>query len=86
MYDNQPIDPAFMVLPSLGMLFLLNIIFAVGNGFVAARLGKSAVLWVIVSLIPVVNYFFMFYVVYAVILGVLRRLNAILDKLGTVPA
>lgn len=62
----------------------LWIALAVGNGFIARALGKHVALWVILSLIPVVNYFFYIYIVYAVVLGVLNRLNAIIARGGAV--
>ena len=71
-------------LPVLVVLIALWIALAVGNGFIARALGKHVALWVILSLIPVVNYFFYIYIVYAVILGVLRRLNAIAARSGVV--
>ena len=71
-------------LPVLVVLIALWIALAVGNGFIARALGKHVALWVILSLIPVVNYFFYIYIVYAVILGVLHRLNAIAARSGVV--
>ena len=64
-------------LPVLVVLIALWIALAVGNGFIARALGKHVVLWVVLSLIPIVNYFFYIYIVYAVVLGILHRLNAI---------
>src|SRR6185437_13344134 len=46
--------------------------------------GKHVALWVILSLIPIVNYFFYIYIVYAVVLGILHRLNAIAARSGVV--
>ena len=57
---------------------------AVGNGFIARALNKHVVLWVILSLIPFVNSFFYIYIAYAVILGILHRLNAITARSGVV--
>jgi len=71
-------------LPVLVVMIALWIALAVGNGFIARALGKHVVLWVILSLIPIVNYFFYIYIVYAVILGVLHRLNAIAARSGVV--
>ncbi|HEY1505098.1 MAG TPA: hypothetical protein VGF92_12405 [Stellaceae bacterium] len=71
-------------LPVLVVLIALWIALAVGNGFIARALNKHVALWVILSLIPVVNYFFYIYIVYAVILGVLHRLNAITARSGVV--
>ena len=57
---------------------------AVGNGFIARALGKHVALWVILSLIPIVNYFFYIYIAYALVLGILHRLNAITARSGVV--
>jgi hypothetical protein len=58
---------------------------AIGNGFIAARLGKSVPLWVILSLIPGYNLFFLYYVWFYVIGRVLNRLNQIADHVGAHP-
>ena len=71
-------------LPILVVLIALWIALAVGNGFIARALGKHVALWVILSLIPIVNYFFYIYIVYAVVLGILHRLNAITARSGVV--
>jgi len=71
-------------LPVLVVLIALWIALAVGNGFIARALGKHVALWVILSLIPIVNYFFYIYLVYAVVLGILHRLNAIAARSGVV--
>ncbi|HEY3917096.1 MAG TPA: hypothetical protein VGL83_04855 [Stellaceae bacterium] len=74
-YPSIPVIVAFVA---------LWIALAVGNGFIARALGKHVVLWVILSLIPIVNYFFYIYIVYAVVLGILHRLNAITARSGVV--
>ena len=71
-------------LPFLIVWIALWIALAVGNGFIAHRLGHSVALWVILSLIPIVNYFLYIYIVYAVVLGILHRLNAITARSGVV--
>ena len=53
---------------------------AIGNYFIADRMGRNKVLWVILTLIPIVNFVFMYYVIYAVILYVLDKLNAVTNK------
>lgn len=50
---------------------------AIGNYFIAGRMGRNKVVWVVLSLIPFVNFVFMYYVIYAVILYILDRLNGI---------
>ena len=71
-------------LPILVAIIALWIALAVGNGFIARALGKHVALWVVLSLIPIVNYFFYIYIVYAVVLGILHRLNAITARGGFV--
>ena len=71
-------------LPLLVVLIALWIALAVGNGFIARALGKSVVLWVILSLIPIINSFFYIYIVYAVVLGILHKLNMIQSRMGVV--
>ncbi|HVA13525.1 MAG TPA: hypothetical protein VNF99_09765 [Stellaceae bacterium] len=71
-------------LPVLIVMIALWIALAVGNGFIARALGRHVVMWVILSLIPIVNYFFYIYIAYAVVLGILHRLNAITARSGVV--
>lgn len=71
-------------LPVIIVVVALWIAVAVGNGFIARALGKHVALWVVLSLIPIVNYFFYIYAGYAVVLGVLHRLNALTARSGVV--
>jgi hypothetical protein len=71
-------------IPGLIITVALWIALAVGNGFIARELHKHVALWVILSLIPVINVFFYIYIAYAVVLGVLHRLNAITARSGVV--
>jgi hypothetical protein len=64
-------------IPVIIVLVAFWIAIAVGNGFIARALGKHVVGWVVLSLIPIINSFFYIYIAYAVILGILQRLNAI---------
>ncbi len=54
---------------------LLAIPFAIGNGYLARRLNHNVALWVILTLIPIVNWFFAIYVVYTAVFYVIDRLN-----------
>lgn len=65
------------LLASLVPMIVISIPFAIGFYFVAGRLGRNKWAWLIVSLIPVVNYFFWIYAFFVIILGVLDRLNGI---------
>ena len=52
--------------------------FAIGNGYLASLLGRNVPVWVILTLIPIVNYVFLVYVGYVVlyrILGYLKDLS-----------
>ena len=71
-------DEVWQVLP----LFLLSIPLAIGNYFLAGRLGKNRVTWVILSLIPFVNIFFLYYVGFGVLFRLLDTLTALAARLG----
>mgnify|MGYP003571125350 FL=1 len=60
-------------MPFLPML-LIALPFAIGNYFLAERLKQPSWLWALLTLIPLVNYFFMLYVAYMVVYAVLDRL------------
>jgi hypothetical protein len=81
---DQDYSSFYPSIPFLIVVIAMLIALAVGNGFIARALGKSVVLWVILSLIPIVNYFFYVYIGYAVVLGVLHRLNALTARSGVV--
>ncbi len=76
-------DPTYTAAPFVPFL-LLAIAFAIGNGYLAPRLNRNAVLWVILSLIPLVNWFFAVYVAYTVVFYVIDRLKEATK--GSVPA
>ena len=80
-YDNTMMDTAMASIPIFTIMLLLWLGMAIGNGFLARRLGHSVALWVVLSLVPVINYFFYIYVGYAVILGILKRLDALQPRL-----
>lgn len=65
----------FGMWPFLIWMALFALPFAIGNYFLAGRMGKSQALWVILTIIPFVNYVFFIYVAYTVVLYVLDRLN-----------
>jgi hypothetical protein len=71
-------DEVWRVLP----LLLLSIPLAIGNYFLAGRLGRNRLTWVVLSLIPFVNIFFLYYVGYAVIFRLLDTLAAVAARLG----
>jgi len=61
-------------------LIIIFVGLAIGNYFIADRMGRNKILWVILTLIPFVNFVFMYYVIYAVILYVLDKLNQLTDR------
>ena len=79
-YDYSTYPP----LPVIVILVALWIALAVGNGFIARALGKHVTLWVILSLIPIVNSFFYIYIGYSVVLGILGKLNHLETRMGVV--
>lgn len=70
--------------PVLVVMIALWIALAVGNGFIARALRKNVGVWVALSVIPLVNYFFYIYIVYSVVLGVLNKLNALEGRMGMI--
>ncbi len=60
--------------------------FAIGNWFLARAVGQSRILWVILSLVSILNLFFLYDVFYTVVLRVLRKLDEISRRLGGDPA
>ena len=48
---------------------------AIGNYFLAGRLGRNPVLWAVLTVIPVVNFVFLYVAMYRVVFYVLDRLN-----------
>jgi hypothetical protein len=54
---------------------VISILFAIGAYHIAGRMGRSKALWVILTIIPVVNFFFYIYAFFAVLLYILDRLN-----------
>lgn len=67
-------------------LLALSIPFVIGNGYLAAKIGRNAAAWVIFTLIPLVNYFFLIYVAYPVIFSILDRVNVATIPTATRPA
>ena len=54
---------------------LIGIPFAIGNYFLAKRIGASQLIWVLLSIVPIVNLLFMHYVMYKTVYAILDRLN-----------
>jgi hypothetical protein len=71
--DQQPGFGIVQLLP----LILIGMPFAFGFYHVAGRLGRNGVAWAILSLVPIVNYFFWIYAAFVALLFILDRLRAI---------
>ena len=61
-------------------ILLFSIPFAIGNFYLAKRFNKNKILWVILSLIPLINFLFFWYVAYLVLFKVLDALDALHSK------
>jgi hypothetical protein len=62
---------------SLLPLAVITIPLAIGNFFLSKRLGRSAAVWLVLSIIPGVNIVFMYYVIYTVVFEILDRLEVL---------
>jgi MFS-type transporter involved in bile tolerance (Atg22 family) len=74
-------DDSGYYLMQLVPFLLLSVPFAIGNGYLAARLGRNRVVWVILSLLPLVNYLFYVYVAYQIVFFVIDQLTGIPKKI-----
>ena len=83
--DHMMMMGPFSFLPLL-FIILIAVLFAIGFAKIAGRMGKSPALWAILSLIPVVNYFFWIYAMFVIVLYVLDRLNGISERAGAASA
>lgn len=83
-------DPMAMLGPlsffPLLFLIVVGVLFAIGFAKIAGRIGRSPVLWAILSLIPLVNYIFWIYATFVILLYMLDRLNGISARLGSATA
>lgn len=62
---------------------LIAVMFAIGFAKIARRVGRNPVLWAVLSLIPLVNYFFWPYALFAVVVPhMLDRLNTLGARVG----
>jgi hypothetical protein len=65
---------------ALAPLFLFGLPFAIGFYFVAGRMGRHPLLWAVLMLIPFVNFFFLIYAMFAILLYILDLLNETAGK------
>jgi hypothetical protein len=73
---------AMIIVPWL-MVSLFFIPLAIGNYFLAGRLGRNPVLWAVLTVIPVVNFVFLYVAMYRVVFYVLDRLNELSGRRPT---
>jgi hypothetical protein len=69
--------PTGFGLASLIPIVFISIPFAIGFYHTARRLGRSPAVWVILTLIPIVNYFFAVYAGFVILFAVLDRLQTL---------
>lgn len=74
MYSEHGIG-AVAFIPFVMWWALVALPFAIGFYFVAGRLGRSPMLWAVLSLIPLINVFFFIYAGFSTVLYALDRLN-----------
>ena len=67
----------WIAIASLLPIVIIFVVFAIGFGFLAKRLEKNVALWVILSLIPVVNYFFWVYAMFITLFYIIDTLKYI---------
>jgi len=63
-------------------LEIICVLLALGMYFLAPRVGGNKWLWVVLSIIPLVNFFFMYYVAFKVVFAILDNLKAIREGLA----
>lgn len=56
-------------------IVLVSLPFAIGFYFVAGRIGRHPLLWSVLMLIPFVNFFFLIYASFAILLHILDKLE-----------
>jgi hypothetical protein len=61
-------------------LFLIGILFCIIPYKLAPKVGANKITWLIMSLIPIVNFFFLYYVFYRVVAHILDKINTIADS------
>ncbi len=78
----QPEVGVFSLIAGFIPILLFQIPYALFAGALARRLRGNTVLWVILSLIPLVGVLFMIYVFYRIVSQVLDRLEEINSKVA----
>ncbi len=56
---------------------VISIPYAIFAGALAQRLNGNTVLWVILALIPIVGWFFWWYILYKIVTSILDRIDAL---------
>jgi len=71
------------LLVSLLPMFILSIPLAIANYFLAFRLGKNGLLWAILTMIPLINFFAFWYLIYSAAFSALDRVAALERQVGS---
>lgn len=77
MDPNSELSPqaiAIVIFSYMIVFLIASVFLAIGNYFIAKRLGKTKWLWALLTIIPVVNVVFLYYMMYQIIYGILDRL------------
>ncbi len=84
--ENMQLPPGMIMMQLLGLalpLIIFSLPLAIGNFFLARRIDNAVpVQWLILTLIPIVNLIFLYYITYKVVFAILDRLNALLARKG----
>jgi hypothetical protein len=64
-------------------LAVIGIALGIGFFFLAPRLGKNRFLWLILSIVPVVNFVFWYYAAFVTLFAILDKLNALAAAAGS---
>jgi len=79
--ENFELPPGFIMMQLLALtlpLVIVSLPLAIGNFFLARRIDHAVpVQWLILTLIPIVNLIFLYYVAYKVVFAILDRLKAL---------
>jgi hypothetical protein len=87
MPNQTPIVFPTGALVAYGIFWLIfGLLLAIIPYKLAPRMGGNRWVWLVLSLIPGVNFVFLYYVFYRITAHVLDRLNAISARIGASPA
>ena len=67
----------WVAVASLIPIIVIFVGFAIGFGFLAKRLEKNVAIWVVLSLIPIINYFFWIYAMFITLYYIIDTLKSV---------